>query len=278
MARHVLGGRTSRARRKQSRRTIARASAARAAEARRCQAPPSVVAPEAIAAALEAQRKAIARELHDGVAQDLAYLAGQLCRLSPRPGQERLLDNLQAAAQRALLELRMAVDGLRDDAQAPLAELAERTIATFEARCGVVVERDIATAVAPEPPPERRAAIVRILGEALTNAAAHGAARRVRVELRGDEGCGLTLRVADDGAGFDVARSGPGVVGSVAQPPRAASGGTRSACSWGLVSMRERAELLGGRLAVHSQRGAGTEVELVVPSRQALALAAEVAR
>lgn len=175
------------------------------------------------------------------------------------------MSNLEAAAQRALLELRRAVDGLRDEQQAPLAELAERTIASFEERCDVVVERDIAATVAAEP--ERGAAIVRILSEALSNAAAHGSARRVRVRLRSGERRELTLRVADDGAGFDVAPDAPAPAPAVSSlgsgqdsaPPL--SGRRR----WGLITMRERTELLGGRFAVSSRRGEGTEVVVVLP-------------
>jgi signal transduction histidine kinase len=82
--------------------------------------------------------------------------------------------------------------------------------------------------------------------EATSNAVRHGEASGVTVRLaRGDE---LRLTISDDGAGFDPAR-----------PRRRAGGG------FGLISMRERTEALGGRFSVQSRPGAGTRVEVVLP-------------
>ena len=90
-----------------------------------------------------------------------------------------------------------------------------------------------------------RAELVRIISEAVRNAAHHGGARHVRVELTGTP---LAVRIIDDGSGFrDGANSGLGVAG------------------YGLIAMRERAEQVGGKFSLESVRGAGTLVQVVLP-------------
>ncbi len=89
--------------------------------------------------------------------------------------------------------------------------------------------------------------LLRIGQEAITNAIRHAHAARINLELRADEGF-LTLRVTDDGGGFDPESL-----------EHEANG------HYGLTSMRERTEQLGGRFSVSSHRGAGTQVEAVIP-------------
>ena len=89
-----------------------------------------------------------------------------------------------------------------------------------------------------------REAVLRIVGEAVTNAARHGKAKHIRLEL--DERPELQVRVADDGVGFDPAQQD-------------------LAGHHGIVGMRERAEQVGGKLHVTSRPGEGTEVVLVLP-------------
>ena len=100
----------------------------------------------------------------------------------------------------------------------------------FEGARGVVV------------PGETREALIRIVREAVTNAARHGGAQRVALELR--NGRGVRLRVADDGSGFVAGETRPG--------------------SFGLVSMRERTEALGGRFRLETEPGAGTAIEVAI--------------
>jgi signal transduction histidine kinase len=95
-------------------------------------------------------------------------------------------------------------------------------------------------------PAARREALIRIVREAVSNAGRHGRAGRVDVELGANGGTACRLRIVDDGTGFD-----PGLV----EPGR----------GFGLVSMRERAEALGGRFRLVSSPGAGTEIEVVLP-------------
>jgi len=91
--------------------------------------------------------------------------------------------------------------------------------------------------------PDVREALVRIAREAVTNAARHGDAGLVRVELELENGTGLKLRIVDDGRGFDAAKQ-------------------RRRGGFGLVSMSERARAVGGVLRVASVRGTGTTVEV----------------
>lgn len=195
-----------------------------------------------VARALAAQRRQIARDVHDGVAQELAFIAGQLDRLSAQPADDDLLRELRAAAHRGLREARLTIDELRAARHVPLRELLDDEVASFSARTGVPV--DLRLELDCDVGRERRIAVVRILGQALANAADHGAARRVRVHVRA-HAAGIELSVADDGAGF-----------------AAASAGGRG---WGLLSMRERAELLGGSFTVDSVPGRGTEVAVSLP-------------
>jgi signal transduction histidine kinase len=102
--------------------------------------------------------------------------------------------------------------------------------------------------------PILRDEVYRIAAEALRNAFRHAQARRIEVEIRYDERQ-LRVRVRDDGKGID-----PTILG----------GGERAG-HWGLNGMRERAEAVGGNLAVWSEVDSGTEVELTIPASIAYA-------
>ncbi len=93
-------------------------------------------------------------------------------------------------------------------------------------------------------PPRTQAEILRITQEALTNVARHADASLVGVRL-GINDERITLRVADNGHGFEVATAGPE--------------------SYGLTSMRERAALIGGQLRIASAAETGTLVVLTAP-------------
>jgi signal transduction histidine kinase len=91
--------------------------------------------------------------------------------------------------------------------------------------------------------------VYRIVGEALRNAFKHAAARHIEVEIYYDDSQ-LRLRVRDDGKGID---------------PQVLDGAGRAG-HWGLLGMRERANLIGGKLEVWSSPGSGTEIELIIPA------------
>ena len=92
-------------------------------------------------------------------------------------------------------------------------------------------------------PGDRQQQLLRIVREAVTNAARHGKAEVVHVEFK--NGNGLRLRIRDDGVGFDPTTARPG--------------------GFGLRVMRERARSIGGELTIDSRPDLGTEVEVVVP-------------
>ena len=187
------------------------------------------------------ERRRIARDLHDGLAQELAYVALASKRLVALHGDFEELAAIAGAAERALQETRRVMESLitlRDD---PLDELIANEAEAVAARWGADVVLAVDPSIHPSPPTQE--ALLRIIREAVTNAARHGKAHRVWIHAESDEG--ITLRVVDDGVGFD-----PSDVAGV---------------GFGLTSMRERVEELGGELQVESLPTAGTTVRAFLP-------------
>ena len=189
------------------------------------------------------ERRRLAREIHDGMAQDLAFIVQQADHLAQRDGAAPVAADIATAARRALDESRGAIAALVRPTDEPLGEALARVAQETGGRWGVTVEPDVVDGL--ELPGPTREALLRIIGEAVTNAARHGQAQRIRLELV--ESPQLQVRVVDDGVGFDPAsldnRSG----------------------RHGISGMRERAEHLGGRLRVESRPGEGTEVVVMLP-------------
>jgi signal transduction histidine kinase len=193
------------------------------------------------AAALE-ERRRVARDLHDGLAQELAFIATQSRTLAADRGQDPELAQLANAGQRALDESRRAIAALTRPVDEPLDVALAQAAEEVAHRIGAPLQLELATDVVVSS--AWREALVRITREAVANAARHGRPDLIRVELFTSPS--LRLRVVDDGSGFDAA---------------AASQAQR----FGLTSMRERAESLGGSLRVESSLGGGTLVEVVLP-------------
>src|SRR4051812_30670254 len=192
------------------------------------------------AAALE-ERRRLARELHDGLAQELAFIATQSRWLSRQPDGTGQMDPLVVAAERALDESRSAISALTRPLDEPLDAALAQAAEDVAGRVGVRLRLDLHEGI--EVPASTREALVRIVREAVSNTARHGRASTVTVQLSG--GAGVTVSVGDDGIGFDPAeRDGDG---------------------FGLTSMRERARAMGGELSVTSAPGAGTRIEVVIP-------------
>lgn len=189
------------------------------------------------AAKLE-ERQRIARDLHDGLAQELAFLSTQTRRLTRAPLAPEMVQHLATAAERALNESRRAVNALtRPDGlpfELALVQAAEEVAGRVGAHVAVEVDPDV------QPTDADGEELIRIVQEAVTNAVRHGRARVVRIQLTSSP---LRLRVVDDGVGFD---------------PR----GADSAGGFGLASMSQRAERLGGRFRADSRPGAGTTIEV----------------
>jgi len=199
--------------------------------------------------AIRDERQRIARELHDGLAQILAFVntkamaARLLLQRDRREAADRQLEQIEQAVRQVLLDVRQAILGLRltADAQLDFPSALRGAAAHFSDLSGLPVEVDIP----PEAAGVRLATraeleLLRIVEEALSNIRRHAAAHRARLGMRLDGG-DLELTVADDGSGFDV--------GAERQPDH-----------FGLESMRQRAVSIGAELRVDSQPGAGTRI------------------
>lgn len=198
-----------------------------------------------VLAAQEAERVSIARDLHDEVGQVLTGVLLQLNSIAESAPEHRSeLDDARQAVRRALDEVRRISSELRPEMLEHLGLVSALTeLATSFARVAEVhVERQFANRL-PKLAPETELAIYRIAQESLTNIARHAAATRVTVALeRGHDS--VVLRVSDDGRGF----------------------GDRAVEHGGLRSMRERAVLIGGALAIKEAPRGGVEVRLEVPA------------
>jgi signal transduction histidine kinase len=184
-------------------------------------------------AAVQEERRRLARDLHDGLAQELAYIGGRASAVGA--------DDLTAAAARALDESRRAIAALTLTREEPLDLAVAEAAEDVALRAGARVRLELAPGI--RRPPAVQEALLRVVREAVTNAVRHGRAQVVRIDL--SNGKGVRLRIADDGVGFDAA----------------AGDGT----GFGLVSMRERVAALGGELRLASRPGSGTAIEVLVP-------------
>ena len=205
--------------------------------------------------ATEAERRRWARELHDETLQELAAL-----RIGLAIGARgESVEDLRATMQSATLELDARIAALRAlisdvrpasldqlGAASALQELAERTRARgLDVTLDVDLDFESGRAAARHVP-ELEDGVYRLTQEALTNALKHAQASHADVLLREGDGM-IELVIRDDGRGF------------VADD---------QAAGFGLVGMRERAELLGGRLELSSEPGEGTTVRAVLPAER----------
>ncbi len=201
--------------------------------------------------AQEDERKRIARELHDETSQDLAVLAMgiEAAQDAHRAGKVPRLDEVKALAVRTLEDVHRLILDLRPSVLDDLGLLsairwyAERSL---ESR-GLSVRCEFGEM--PRLPPEMETALFRICQETMSNIARHAQASAVLVQvgIEGDEV--VAIEIEDDGKGFD-----PEAV--------ARREGRRS---WGLMGIKERAEILGGVARVESAPGKGTRVEVRIP-------------
>jgi PAS domain S-box-containing protein len=205
-------------------------------------------AEEAMRGVREAERTRMARDLHDGVLQDLSYTAAAMGVMMLEAEGTKLEGQLQGAidaVRRAARGLRNAVHDLRieEELDRPFPELVESLVRRNRSMArgyeiGLEVEPDFPR----YPLGETGTQLWRVLQEALTNARRHSRANKVSVVLR-TEGEDLIAEISDDGRGFGP-EAAPGV---------------------GQTSMRERAAAVGGELRIESEPGRGTTVRLRAP-------------
>jgi signal transduction histidine kinase len=191
------------------------------------------------------ERRRIARDLHDGVAQDVAFIVSHTKRLNEHAHDERL-GLITSAAERALADSRCIVGALTRSSAQPLSASIAIQAREFARRWALEV--DVATHDDGAVGPEKQEAVLRIVGEALSNAARHAEATRVRIEVAAPADGPLRVAVTDDGHGFDTL-----------------STDLAPASGFGLRNMRERAQLVGGDVALMSEPGHGTRVEIAIP-------------
>lgn len=196
----------------------------------------------------ETERNRMARDLHDGVLQDLSYTAASIgiMMLGAR-GTE-----LEGQMQGAIDAIRRAAEGLRDavhdlrieeELDRPFDELVALLVKRNRSMArGYEINLDVGEGIPSTPLGETGTQAWRVLQEALTNVRRHAGAKKVSVRLR-TEDQDLILEVSDDGRGIE-----PGTPPGVGQS-----------------SMRERATAVGGELRIESEPGRGTRVRLRVP-------------
>jgi signal transduction histidine kinase len=188
------------------------------------------------------ERRRLARDLHDGLGQELTFIWSQTRRFPERNARRRF-ELVATSAERAIDESRRAIAALTKPINQALDSAISETAYEIAARLGVTVKTVLEEGV--DVSPEIREGLLRIVREAVTNAARHGGAELITVRLsRVGE---LLMRVDDDGIGFDVSQA------------------RRNSKGFGLTSMEERARGLGGTFRIFSQPGAGTQIEVRLP-------------
>jgi signal transduction histidine kinase len=202
--------------------------------------------------AQEAERRRLARELHDGLNQQLAMLAMELGMLAPKVPEDAVmvreeLFRLRDRAERLSNDLRHVTHQLHPAALEHLGLVSglRSHCAEFSRHEGMRAWFHVSGEVR-STNPEVAVCLYRIAQEAVRNAAKHSQAKEVWVEIRQLRDA-IRLSIVDKGIGFDLRtlKAGRGL---------------------GLVSMRERVELISGSLTIKSAPGEGTCVEVRVPA------------
>lgn len=182
------------------------------------------------------ERRRLARDLHDGLAQELAYIVRNTGRLR---NDDPAVERIRSAAERALSESRQAIQALSSTDQ-PLHEAIAESVTDAVRRAPVALTLDLSAEAHADL--RQQESLVRIAAEAVANAARHSGSDNVRVELRA--GPPVRLRVVDEGCGFAQGQAGSRRSG------------------FGLTSMAQRAATVGARMQVDSAPGRGTTVEV----------------
>jgi signal transduction histidine kinase len=204
------------------------------------------------------ERERISREMHDGMAQVLGYINTQTLaikrHLSNRDAEAAMddLNRMEEVARELYGDIREGMIGLRTAAASQdsmihaLSEYAEQ----FTAMCDIQVKiREPASEIL-RIDPHAELQLIRIVQEALTNVRKHASATFVTIELLVEEGT-LHVSVQDNGSGFE-----PEALPATGSP------------RFGLQTMRERAEAVGGTLSVQSNPDRGTTVTVRLPTNR----------
>ena len=200
------------------------------------------------------ERERIARELHDGVAQVLGYVATKsnavriMVKKNRLKDADRHLKQLENAVQEQFGDVRQAILGLRIASQvdSDLPETLKDYIVQFNQMSEVDAQLVLPAAPMLSLPPETVLHLLRVVQEALTNARKHAQASQIRVEITQNNGF-VRLEISDNGQGFTHRETL-----------------LSSNRSFGLRTMQERADEIGAQLQIRSEVGQGTRVSLAL--------------
>ena len=210
--------------------------------------------------AIVEERTRLARDMHDGVAQNLAYLLIQIDRalnmVEEGSKLEGLLEQTSSLLKQNIDELRRNIFDLRpvDLEGMSIFEVLNKFVAEFGQRWNLKTTCNLEGGSG-EMSPEVESSLYRILQEALSNARQHAQCTQLTVKLAVIDGEWVNLEVVDDGWGFQVDQ--------ISQ-----AHGRRRGKGLGLISMRERAESVGGQLVVESMPGQGTRIFTRLPLQE----------
>jgi nitrate/nitrite-specific signal transduction histidine kinase len=201
------------------------------------------------------ERDRLARELHDGLAQALGLLHLKLTHAQEKsasadfPKMADALQEMTAITDHAYEDLRQSMFGLRTKMPRELGLIAGLTkyFHDFSAQSGLPVELEVGEGQPVHLSPASEVQLVRIVQEALANVRKHAAARRAWVRLHRQDPW-IHVTIEDDGRGFDLSIL--------------TSGKHRA---FGLQTMRERAEAVGGSLEIDTGPGRGTRIVATLP-------------
>ena len=202
------------------------------------------------------ERERIARELHDSLAQALGYigfragLALDHLDSDDLGGLRSELEHVEATADEAYTDVRASILDLRSGSpERGLVPTLTEYLKMFSLETGIETEIRVPEGASPHLTPAAEIQLIRIVQEALSNARKHAHASRAFVRFAHGEDESTIVSVEDDGQGFDLAKTAK-----------------RAGSHFGLQTMRERAESVGGNLDVETAPGRGTRVIVALPS------------
>jgi signal transduction histidine kinase len=200
------------------------------------------------------ERERLAQEMHDSLAQVLGYLhlkaqatkrhlnGGELARADDE------LTDMASLAHEAYLDVREAILGLRETVSPSrgIVGTLREYLQKFRRQAGIAAEIEVEGDTEPQFPPEAEVQLIRVIQEALTNVRKHARANEARIRIAsGPHEIGITIE--DKGRGFD-----PAILSD-------------DTSRFGVRTMRERVERVGGRFQIESSPGSGTTVRIYLP-------------
>jgi signal transduction histidine kinase len=200
------------------------------------------------------ERERLAQEMHDSLAQVLGYLhlKSQTAKRHLDEGDLTRADgelvDMASLAHEAYVDVREAILGLRETVSPTrgIVGTLREYLQKFGRQAGIAAELEVKGDAAPQFPPEAEVQLVRVIQEALTNVRKHARANRAWVRIA-NEPSAIGISIEDKGRGFDPAildEDGP---------------------HFGMRTMRERVERVGGRLEIESSPGCGTTIRIFLP-------------